>query len=186
LPPGEKPPERGKGRNGRTPPQFEEDLSRFFNFTLTKDQGKACRDIIRDLGSGKPMNRLLLGMWDAAKQPWPFWPPHFGILNNALIAVMAPSQVLANQHFDYFRSLSREMGFRPMLLTGALKKAERKKAYEKIRSGSCNVVIGTQSLIQDDLLIPNLGLVVIDEQQRFGVRERALMDRKGMNPTNWS
>jgi ATP-dependent DNA helicase RecG len=171
-----------EGTKWTYPPQFEEDLSRFFNFTLTKDQEKACRDIIRDLGSGKPMNRLLLGDVGCGKTAVAVLAAHFGILNNALIAVMAPSQVLANQHFDYFSSLSREMGFRPMLLTGALKKAERKKAYEKIRSGSCNVVIGTQSLIQDDLLIPNLGLVVIDEQQRFGVRERALMDRKGMNP----
>lgn len=164
------------------PPGFLEDLSGFFPFTLTSDQQKAFRDILRDLGSGKPMNRLLLGDVGCGKTAVAALAAYVGIVNNARVAIMAPTQVLASQHFDYFSALPRKMGFRPMLLTGALKKLERQKAYEKIRTGSCNLVIGTQSLIQDELRLPGLGLVVIDEQQRFGVRERALMDRKGANP----
>jgi ATP-dependent DNA helicase RecG len=173
------------GREGlkwTCPPGLAENLSRFFPFSLTRDQETAFRRIIHDLGSEKPMNRLLLGDVGCGKTAVAALAAYVGIMNNARIAIMAPTQVLASQHFDYFSSLPREMRFRPMLLTGALKKAEKQEAYEKIRTGSCNIVIGTQSLIQDGLLIPGLGLVVIDEQQRFGVRERALMDRKGKNP----
>jgi ATP-dependent DNA helicase RecG len=164
------------------PAGFKEDLSAFFPFTLTSDQEKALQDILYDLGSGKPMNRLLLGDVGCGKTAVAALAAYIGIMNNARVAIMAPTQVLANQHFEYFSSLPREMGFRTMLLTGAFKKAEKQEAYEKTRTGSCNIVIGTQSLIQDELLLPGLGLVVIDEQQRFGVRERALMDRKGRNP----
>jgi ATP-dependent DNA helicase RecG len=171
-----------EGLKWTCPPELAENLSRFFPFTLTRDQENAFRHIIRDLGSGKPMNRLLLGDVGCGKTAVAALAAYVGIMHDARVAIMAPTQVLASQHFDYFSSLGGEMRFRPMLLTGALKKAERQEAYEDIRSGSCNILIGTQSLIQDELLIPGLSLVIIDEQQRFGVRERALMDRKGENP----
>jgi ATP-dependent DNA helicase RecG len=173
------------GREGlrwTCPPELEKNLSGFFPFTLTGDQENAFMQILNDLGSGKPMNRLLLGDVGCGKTAVAALAACVGVTNKARVAVMAPTQVLATQHFDYFSALPREMGFLPMLLTGALKKAEKQEVYDKIRNGSCNVIIGTQSLIQDDLLIPGLGLVVIDEQQRFGVRERALMDRKGKSP----
>ncbi|MBN2032580.1 MAG: ATP-dependent DNA helicase RecG [Deltaproteobacteria bacterium] len=174
--------QKQKGLTWTCPLKLTEDLSRFFPFTLTLDQEKAFRDIIHDLASGKPMNRLLLGDVGCGKTAVAALAAYAGITNNALIAVMAPTQVLAGQHVNYFSSLPKEMGFRPLLLTGALKKAQKQGVYDKIRSGSCNLVIGTQSLIQHDLRLPGLGLVVIDEQQRFGVRERALIDRKGKNP----
>ena len=82
----------------------------------------------------------------------------------------------------YFSSLSLKMGFRPVLLTGKLKTTERRDIYEKIRRKEHNIIIGTQSLIQEGLSFSDLGLVIIDEQHRFGVRERALMERKGKNP----
>jgi len=90
--------------------------------------------------------------------------------------------VLASQHMESFSGLSAKMGFRPALLTGMLKKSERDDLYRRITEGACNLVIGTQALIQEDLAFQNLSLVVIDEQHRFGVRERALIDRKGINP----
>jgi ATP-dependent DNA helicase RecG len=164
------------------PAGFAQNPSGFFPFTLTRDQEKAFRDIVHDLGSGKPMNRLLLGDVGCGKTAVAALAAYVGIRHNAKIAVMAPTQVLASQHFDSFSALPCEMGFRPMLLTGALKKAEKQAAYEKIRTGAINLVIGTQALIQDELHLPGLGLVVIDEQQRFGVRERALIDRKGNTP----
>ena len=171
-----------KGLKWSCPPALTENPSGFFPFTLTLDQEKAFRDIAYDLGSGRPMNRLLLGDVGCGKTAVAALAAYVGIMNNARVALMAPTQVLASQHLEYFRSLPRQMGFRPMLLIGGLKKAEKLEAYEKIRTGACNLVIGTQSLIQDELRLPGLGLVVIDEQQRFGVRERALMDRKGRYP----
>jgi len=104
------------------------------------------------------------------------------VLNNGQAAIMAPTQVLASQHLEYFSGLSQKMGFRPALLTGLLKKSGREDLYRKIKEGGYNLVIGTQSLIQEDLAFQNLSLVIIDEQHRFGVRERALIDRKGNNP----
>jgi ATP-dependent DNA helicase RecG len=164
------------------PSQIEDDFSLFFPFTLTSEQVSAFRDILQDLGSGKPMNRLLLGDVGCGKTAVAALTAFVAVMNGTQAAIMAPTQVLANQHFDYFSSLPREMGLRPILMTSALKKADREEACRKILNGSCNLVVGTQSLIQDEVRFANLGLVVIDEQQRFGVRERALMDRKGRNP----
>ena len=107
---------------------------------------------------------------------------YIGIRNDHQVAIMVPTQELANQHFEYFLDLAPKMGFRPVLLTGKLKKAERQDVYEKIGTAKVNLVIGTQSLIQKAVRFARLGLVVIDEQQRFGVRDRASMDRKGENP----
>lgn len=95
---------------------------------------------------------------------------------------MVPTHVLARQHHEYFLSLSKEMGFRPVLLTGAMKKSDRLGAYKRIANGECDLVIGTHALIEESLSFDRLGLVVIDEQHRFGVRQRALLDEKGVNP----
>jgi ATP-dependent DNA helicase RecG len=95
---------------------------------------------------------------------------------------MAPTQVLARQHYLYFSSLSEKLGFRPVLLTGGIKKSDRLTANEKIEKGEYNLIIGTHALIQENLSFEKLGLVIIDEQHRFGVRQRAMLDRKGNNP----
>ena len=174
-----------KGQEGQKwapPPGFMEDLTRFFPFTLTGGQEKALQDILQDFVSRKPMNRLILGDVGCGKTAVAAAAAYVAIKNQAKVAVMAPTQVLATQHFQTFSSLPPGMGLRPMLLTGALKKVEKEEAYDKILSESCNLVIGTQALIQEGFRFPGLGLVIIDEQQRFGVRERALMDRKGKNP----
>jgi ATP-dependent DNA helicase RecG len=104
------------------------------------------------------------------------------IQNNGQAALMAPTQVLASQHLESFSGLSEKMGFRPALLIGTLRKSERDDLHRGVKDGRYNLVIGTQSLIQEDLVFRNLGLVIIDEQHRFGVRERALIDRKATNP----
>ena len=179
---------RRKARRGHEglvwacPPVLEHDPSLVFTFTLTPDQDGAFRDVLRDLGSGSPMNRLLLGDVGCGKTAVAALAACVAVGNHTQVAIMAPTQVLASQHFDYFSSLPPETGFRPILLTSALKKTDREEAYKKILNGSCNLVIGTQALIQDEVRFLDLGLVVIDEQHRFGVRERALMDRKGRYP----
>jgi len=164
------------------PSVIEHDPSVLFPFTLTSDQDRTFRDILHDFGSGKPMNRLLLGDVGCGKTAVAALAACVAVMNHTQVAVMAPTQVLAFQHFDYFSSLPPDMGFRPILLTSALKKSDREDGYKKILNRSCNLVIGTQALIQDEVRFSNLGLVVIDEQHRFGVRERALMDRKGRHP----
>ena len=164
------------------PSKAQNEVERFFPFTFTHDQTRAVQDILRDLSSGKPMSRLLMGDVGCGKTAVAAVAAYACVRNNGQAAIMAPTQVLASQHLEYFSGLSQKMGFRPALLTGMLKKSEREDLYRKIKEGGYNLVIGTQSLIQEDLAFRNLSLVIIDEQHRFGVRERALIDRKGNNP----
>lgn len=159
-----------------------EAAARFFPFTFTLDQTRAVQDILHDLSSGRPMSRLLMGDVGCGKTAVAAVAAYACVQNGRQAAIMAPTQVLASQHFESFSGLSEKTGFRPVLLTGTLKKGEREDAYRKIKKGDYNLVIGTQSLIQEDLVFRNLSLVIIDEQHRFGVRDRALIDRKGTNP----
>ncbi len=158
------------------------DLENFFPFKLTPDQISAIEDVIRDMTRGRPMNRLLMGDVGCGKTVVAVVAAHLATINNYQVAVMVPTQVLANQHFEYFSNLSDVMGFRPILLTGRLKASERFRIYEQIETGERNLIIGTQALIQEKIVYDKLGLVIIDEQHRFGVRERAMMDRKGRHP----
>jgi ATP-dependent DNA helicase RecG len=160
----------------------QDEVGRFFPFTFTHDQTRAVHDILRDLSAGKPMSRLLMGDVGCGKTAVAAVAAYVCVRNNGQAALMAPTQVLAAQHLEYFSGLSGKMGFHPALLTGTLKKREREDLYRKIKEGGCNLVIGTQSLIQENLAFQNLTLVIIDEQHRFGVRERALIDRKGNSP----
>jgi ATP-dependent DNA helicase RecG len=157
-------------------------LEEHFSFTLTGDQVRAVKEMLKDLRSGSPMNRLLQGDVGCGKTVVAAMAAYISIVNKWQVALMVPTQILARQHKEFFSNLPKDMGFRPVLLTGALKRPERLEAYEKIRKGQYNLVIGTQSLIQQDLRFCRLGLVVIDEQHRFGVRQRALLDRKGIDP----
>ncbi len=154
----------------------------FFPFSLTQDQVKSVKEIVKDLKSGRPMSRLLQGDVGCGKTLIAAVASYITIHNNYQVAVMVPTQVLAQQHYEYFLSLSQSMGIRPVLLTGALKKSDRINAYKKIKNGDDNLIIGTQALIQGGLSFSRLGLAVIDEQHRFGVRQRALLDKKGVNP----
>lgn len=154
----------------------------FFDFSLTLDQETALGEILSDFKSGHPMNRLLMGDVGTGKTAVAAIAAHIAILNNRQVALMAPTQILAEQHFDYFSDLSTKMGFKPVLVTGDLKGAERKLVYQKIEKMDYNVIIGTHSLISEALVFADLGLAVIDEEHRFGVRQRAMMDQKGDNP----
>jgi ATP-dependent DNA helicase RecG len=174
--------EKGHGFLFSIPQDLMDKISGFFGFHLTSHQEKAVSDIVKDLTSGNPMNRLVLGDVGCGKTAVAAAAAYISTLNMAQVAIMAPTQILASQHLEYFKDLPEKMGFRPVLLTSGLRKGEREKIHGKIKHGEVNLVIGTQSLIQEDLVFSRLGLVIIDEQHRFGVRERALMDRKGENP----
>jgi ATP-dependent DNA helicase RecG len=166
----------------RLPADFSERAESLLPFSLTKDQAEVIEDISKDVGSGRAMNRLIQGDVGCGKTVVAAVAAHMASLNLWQTAVMVPTQVLARQHFNTFSSLAQGMGFRPVLLTGALTGGERTSAAERIRKGDYNVIIGTQSLIQRDLSFHRLGLVVIDEQHRFGVRERSMLDEKGPSP----
>lgn len=163
------------------PSDLEKSLRSFFPFRLTSHQQRAVEDIIRDMTRGRPMNRLLLGDVGCGKTAVAALAAFLTIHNERQVAIMAPTQVLANQHMEFFSSLSETMGLRPVLLSGNLKKNQRGDIYEKISNGWHNLIIGTHALIQEKVSFSDLGLVIIDEQHRFGVRQRALMDKKGKN-----
>ena len=174
--------ERTSGDIYAVPSGLMNALEKFFPFKMTPDQVKAVEDVIQDLTCGRPMNRLLLGDVGCGKTIVAVVAAYLATLNNYQVSVMVPTQVLADQHFEYFSNLSSLMGFRPVLLTGRLKPLHRRQIYEKIETGEYNLIIGTQALIQEKIVYSNLGLVIIDEQHRFGVRERAIIDRKGRHP----
>ncbi|MCP4682325.1 MAG: ATP-dependent DNA helicase RecG [Desulfobacterales bacterium] len=179
---------RKRDREKREGPIFSipEDLHKqvrtFFPFNLTGDQVKTIKEILEDFKGPGPMNRLLQGDVGCGKTVVAAGASYAAILNKRQVAIMVPTQVLGQQHYVYFLRLSEAMGFRPVLLTGELNRAARLEAYERIRKGEYNLVIGTQALIQEGLFFAGLGLVIIDEQHRFGVGQRALLDKKALNP----
>lgn len=179
---GKKSRESRSGHAFSIPTNLFHQLEKCFPFALTAGQVRAISEILQDLSHGRPMNRLLQGDVGCGKTVVAAVAAFVTIRNRWQAAVMVPTQVLARQHYLYFANLPESMGFRPVLLTGALKKSERLDAYKKIKNNEYNLIIGTQALIQEGLLFPRLGLVVIDEQHRFGVRQRALLDKKGTNP----
>jgi ATP-dependent DNA helicase RecG len=179
---------RKRCREGGPSPDFTvpkglmENLETFFPFDLTPHQKRAVEDMVNDFSTGQCMNRLLLGDVGCGKTVVAAVAAYIAGYSGYQTAFMVPTQELARQHFEYFSNMPPAMRFRPALLTGKLKGAERQSLYDDIWNGRFNLVIGTQSLIQRGLLFAKLGLVIIDEQQRFGVKERALMDQKGRNP----
>lgn len=151
-------------------------------FLLTDGQSRAVDDILSDLKSGHPMSRLLHGDVGCGKTVVAAIAASLMISNGKQAAFMAPTQVLVSQHYDFFLHLPKAMGFRPIILTGALKTKERRAAYLEIERGTANMIIGTQALIQEALDFSNLGLAIVDEQHRFGVAQRSLLDGKGKHP----
>jgi ATP-dependent DNA helicase RecG len=170
------------GRVFTIPLEVISGIEKWLPFKLTADQIKVIAEIIADLKSTRPMNRLVLGDVGCGKTVVAAAAAHLAIRNQVQTALMAPTQILAQQHFEYFLGLNNALGFKPVLLTSQLKKAEKEELYDQIKQGVYNLIIGTHALIQKGLSFLELGLVIIDEQHRFGVRARALLDRKGQNP----
>ncbi len=159
-------------------------LSRFMRtlpFRLTGDQIKAIEQIKKDMERGRSMHRLVQGDVGCGKTVIAAATAFMVVESGYQVAFMAPTQILATQHYNFFLGLN-DLNINPVLLTGALSQEAKKKAYEGIISGSYDIVIGTQALIQEQVRFNNLGLVIVDEQHRFGVRQRALLEQKGDNP----
>ena len=152
-------------------------LNTFYNeylpFSLTSAQKRVIKEIYKDLKSGIQMNRLLQGDVGSGKTIVAFICMLIAISNNTQAAIMAPTSILANQHYDGLKEYADKMGIEIALLTGASKKSERKIIHETLENGRLKILVGTHALLEDVVQFQNLGFVVIDEQHRFGVAQRA-------------
>ncbi len=147
-------------------------------FDLTEDQKKSISEILSDLSKPIPMNRLVQGDVGSGKTVVAAAAVVAAAIDNKQSAVMAPTEILASQHYLTFKNILKNFGITPYLLTGSLPQKEKKKIYRLIHSGEAKVVIGTHALIQDELKFKNLSLVVVDEQHRFGVIQRKALIEK--------
>jgi ATP-dependent DNA helicase RecG len=147
-------------------------------FALTEAQKRVIREIRKDLGSGKQMNRLLQGDVGSGKTLVALMAMLIALDNGYQACLMAPTEILANQHFTTISKFVEDMGVSVLLLTGSTKKSSRDQLHQQLISGSLHILIGTHALIEDTVQFNNLGLVIIDEQHRFGVAQRARLWKK--------
>ncbi len=151
-------------------------------FSLTGAQKKVMKEIRKDLGSGKQMNRLLQGDVGSGKTLVALMSMLIAIDNGYQACLMAPTEILANQHYETICKMVKGIGINVSLLTGSSKRSLRKVIDESLRDSSLNILIGTHALIEENVRFNNLGLVIIDEQHRFGVAQRARLWEKSINP----
>ena len=158
----------------------------FFNnhlpFELTNAQKRVVKEIRKDLGSGMHMNRLLQGDVGSGKTLVAVLTILLAIDNGFQACLMAPTEILANQHFKTILNFLKPLGIKISLLTGSVKKADRKVIHESLENGSLNILVGTHALIEDKVKFKNLGISIIDEQHRFGVAQRAKLWKKNNFP----
>jgi ATP-dependent DNA helicase RecG len=157
----------------------------YFNnlpFTLTEAQKRVMKEIRRDLGSGKQLNRLLQGDVGSGKTLVALMSMLIAIDNGYQTCIMAPTEILATQHYRTISKLLEGIDLKISLLTGSTKKSIRKSIAESLLDNSLNILIGTHALIEKNVQFNNLGLVIIDEQHRFGVEQRAQLWKKNINP----
>ena len=147
-------------------------------FNLTSDQEKVINEIVIDMNSKKTMNRLVEGDVGSGKTIVSFAAMYFNSLVGYQSALMAPTEILATQHYNNMLKIFKDK-LRVKLLIGSLSKKEKLKIYEELENGEIDVIIGTHALIQGDVQYHNLGLVITDEQHRFGVNQRANLKNKG-------
>lgn len=163
----------------------KEEAERFQNglpFVLTEAQKKAYREILDDMKSGYAMNRLVQGDVGSGKTIVAVLALYQTVLNGGQGAFMAPTEVLATQHYHSLCEMLEPLGVRVGLLTGALTAKEKREAKERIALGMWDIVIGTHAIIQDNVVFSKLALVITDEQHRFGVKQRESLYQKGKEP----
>ncbi len=149
-------------------------------FTLTGDQEKALEEIAKDMEQPQAMQRLVQGDVGSGKTVVAALALAKAVENGFQGAIMAPTEILATQHFESFQELFQDAPIRMALLTGSTKK--KQDLYDALERGDIDVIVGTHALIQDKVVFHQLGLIVVDEQHRFGVEQRAKLQRKGDHP----
>ncbi len=173
-------------RAGKRTASYENlDLSDFYGalpFTLTGAQSRAICEIAADLVAGKPMNRLVQGDVGSGKTMVAAAAAYLAIKNGHQAALMAPTEILAEQHFHSLSKLLTPLGVRVTLLTGSLSAGKKKDVRAAVEQGQTDLVIGTHALVTDTTVFHDLGLVIADEQHRFGVAQRSKLSAKGADP----
>ena len=178
---------RQAANNGFIFPRVGEAFNTFFReklpFSLTEAQQRVIKEIRADMVSGKQMNRLLQGDVGSGKTMVAFMSMLLAVDNGYQACIMAPTEILARQHYASMTRFAEGLkGVKVAVLTGASKAKERRAALEGIASGEVNILVGTHALIEDRVQFANLGYVVIDEQHRFGVEQRAKLWTKNLQP----
>ena len=176
--------EAGEKRS-KFPVTVMEKTGQFFNalpFDLTDGQKRAWEEILSDLRSGFVMNRLVQGDVGSGKTVLALAALLCAVENGAQGAIMVPTAVLAGQHYEEFHKYLEPFGVKTVLLTGFMSAAAKRQTKALIQSGEADIVVGTHALIQEDVVFKNLGMIVTDEQHRFGVRQRESFMKKGEEP----
>jgi ATP-dependent DNA helicase RecG len=157
-------------------------LAEHLPFDLTKAQRRVVNEIAGDMKSSRPMNRLLQGDVGSGKTIVALLAMLVAVENGYQVAFMAPTEILAEQHLRTLTSYLKDLSVTVRLLVGGQKKKLREDILEDIQSGRANIIVGTHALIEENVKFSKLGFVVIDEQHRFGVLQRAVLREKGLNP----
>jgi ATP-dependent DNA helicase RecG len=161
--------------------EIDSRIRRRFPFLLTEDQNNCIAEIAADMGKSKPMNRLLQGDVGSGKTVIALYAALLSVANRMQAAIMAPTEILAEQHFVSIERYLRKSSVERILITGGFTGKKRNEALDKIKNGEIDIVVGTVALLQADIEFKNLGLVIIDEQHKFGVHQRAQL-RKQTTP----
>ena len=161
---------------------FNEFYAQHLTFELTSAQKRVLKEFRRDLGSGSHMNRLLQGDVGSGKTMVAILTILLAIDNGFQACLMAPTEILATQHFNTISNLLSKLGIEVALLTGSVKKKDRVQIHDDLENGKLGLLIGTHALLEDKVKFNNLGLAVIDEQHRFGVAQRAKLWKKNHHP----
>ncbi len=151
-------------------------------FQLTSAQKKVLKEIRADLGSNAQMNRLLQGDVGSGKTIVALMSMLLAIDNGYQACLMAPTEILANQHYNSLKELLGTLNVSIELLTGSTKKTERKRIHEALENGELNILIGTHAVLEDKVVFKNLGMAIVDEQHRFGVAQRSRLWHKNETP----
>ena len=151
-------------------------------FKLTKAQLRVLEEIDRDMESSKNMNRLLQGDVGSGKTVVAMCTAYKAVKSGYQAAIMAPTAILATQHLENFKGILENLGIRCELLISGITKKKKEDILERLKNGEIDILIGTHALIEDNVIFKNLGLVVTDEQHRFGVKQRTKIAEKGENP----
>ena len=161
---------------------FNDFYNHYLPFPLTEAQKRVIREIRRDMGSGRQMNRLLQGDVGSGKTLVALMSMLIALDNGFQTCIMAPTEILAEQHLQTLMDFLRGMDVRVALLTGIVKGKRRKEVLEGLLDGTVQILVGTHAVIEDTVQFARLGMVVVDEQHRFGVAQRAKLWNKSQNP----
>ena len=159
-----------------------DDVLESLPFKLTKAQNRALNEIIDDMCSEKVMNRLVQGDVGSGKTVVALLALAECVFNGYQGALMAPTEILAQQHYESFTETFEDIGINVELLTGSVTKKQKEGILQRVKDGEVDILIGTHALIEDNVEFENIGLVITDEQHRFGVRQRGKLSSKGVSP----